>query len=110
MLQQLLVPIPLISVPNPAYVSQCIDRFVESLHEPVQLRRQLPIPTDMLYRSTATTDAVIPVHTANMLTDLCSTFKDLCLVVRTEQGRQLLTEYFDAQSLWRIGSFLNADD
>lgn len=81
-------------------------KYVEDIRNPPRLTPSPMIPAALLSQATITAPyQPLTEFESNVLSDLFPTLRDVCLAARSEQGRRILREYLDSQTVDNIVAF-----
>jgi hypothetical protein len=110
MLQELPTTIPIIPILSPADLLPSLQAYIKDLEEPPQLNTSPPIPTLLLsHATTAAPYCPLTAHDTNILSDLFPSLRALDKAVKTKEGKEILADYFEAETARRIIGFWNRE-
>src|SRR5262245_61322999 len=110
MLGQLPTTIPVIPILGPANLLPSLEAYIKDLNISPQLHPSLPMPTLLLsHAAVAAPYCCLTEHNTNVLSDLFPSLCALSIAVKTNNGKDILAEYFDNETVRRIIGFWDKD-
>ncbi|KAL4902666.1 hypothetical protein BDW74DRAFT_158293 [Aspergillus multicolor] len=109
MFESLTNPTPVISIPD-------APSFLQSIHDYMANLKDIPVPNptladsvSLLSHATSGYPSTLSEETRNILSDLFPSFRQMSQATRSQQGQEVIEQYFDSTAAEKIISFWKED-
>lgn len=104
-LHELSIPLTLLPIPSPSQLVPLLTNYTAPA-APTRCTVRVPLPKTLLPQLTATAPArPLSEHSANVLSDICHSIRDVAAITESEQGMKVLEEYLGEEDARNIESF-----